>query len=567
MKKNVVRTFNVGLIVILMFLTACQSTISNEAERFQPVDDQTGIDVADPPSTPTVANTIVSESSLPQKINLSYPIVDTGQGLCYDNSDVINCPAQGTLFYGQDAQFSGNSPSYTDNGDGTVTDNVTGLVWQKSPDTNGDGNITAADKMSHTNSASYCENLSLAGFDDWQLPTIKQLYSLIDFTGVDPSGYEGTDTSGLIPFINTDYFDFAYGDTDSNERIIDSQYASSTYYVGNSEQYLFGVNFADGRIKGYGLSVRGKEKTFLVTCIRQNDTYGVNDFIDNGDLTITDNATNLMWAQDDSGGDAPEGFNWVDALAYVEAKNDANYLGYNDWRLPSVKELQSIVDYDRSPDTTNSAAIDPLFNTTPIINEAGETDYAFYWSGTTHANWTNTAGSAGAYISFGRAMGFMGNDWQDVHGAGAQRSDPKSGDPSDFSTGRGPQGDAIRIYNFVRLVRGGDSTETPDGDAASKQNTNIKSNDNRSTQTNSEDAPIVPQGAPGGGMPDLVAAATKLGITVDILKVALGDPSQGQPDFAAAAYTLGITEAELIDALGLPNIGRQSGGPPPANTP
>jgi len=40
-----------------------------------------------------------------------------------------------------------------------------------------------------------------------------------------------------------------------------------------------------------------------------------------------------------------------------------------------------------------------------------------------------------------------------VHGAGAQRSDPKTGNPNNFPTGFGPQGDAIRIYNFVRLVR------------------------------------------------------------------------------------------------------------------
>jgi hypothetical protein len=43
----------------------------------------------------------------------------------------------------------------------------------------------------------------------------------------------------------------------------------------------------------------------------------------------------------------------------------------------------------------------------------------------------------------------------DVHGAGAQRSDPKAGDPKQFPHGRGPQGDVIRIFNYVRLVRGG----------------------------------------------------------------------------------------------------------------
>ncbi|MDP3444611.1 MAG: hypothetical protein Q8T08_17265 [Ignavibacteria bacterium] len=57
-------------------------------------------------------------------------------------------------------------------------------------------------------------------------------------------------------------------------------------------------------------------------------------------------------------------------------------------------------------------------------------------------------------------MGYMVNlgDWIDVHGAGAQRSDPKTGDPADYPFGLGPQGDAIRIYYYVRLVRKIEST-------------------------------------------------------------------------------------------------------------
>jgi len=58
-------------------------------------------------------------------------------------------------------------------------------------------------------------------------------------------------------------------------------------------------------------------------------------------------------------------------------------------------------------------------------------------------------------------MGYMNESWVDVHGAGAQRSDPKSGDPADWPIGNGLQGDAIRIYNHVRLVRDVD-TATPD---------------------------------------------------------------------------------------------------------
>ena len=113
----------------------------------------------------------------------------------------------------------------------------------------------------------------------------------------------------------------------------------------------------------------------------------------------------------------------------MQDKNRENYLGHGDWRLPSAKELQSIVDYRRSPDTTRSAAIDPLFTCTQITNEAGQADYPFYWTATTHGT---AIGRAAVYVSFGRALGYMGQEWQDVHGAGAQRSDPKAGDAAAF---------------------------------------------------------------------------------------------------------------------------------------
>lgn len=374
-----------------------------------------------------------------------YPIVETNQSLFYDNQNEIS--SQGSAFYGQDASYTGNTPSYVDNGDGTVTDMVTGLMWQQSPDTDGDGDIDANDKLSYSEAMAGASNFSLGGHSDWRLPTIKEQYSLILFSGVDPSGYEGTDTDGLVPFIDTDYFDFAYGDTDAGERIIDSQYASSTLYV--DDELLFGVNFADGRIKGYGLQMPfgSEDKTFFVTYVRGNTEYGINQFVDNGDGTISDEATELMWMQDDHA----EGMNWEEALTYAE---NFEFAGHNDWRLPNVKELQSIVDYSRSPGTTQSAAIDALFNSTEIINEAGQADYPCYWSGTTHSNWTTDHnGGNAAYISFGRALGYMNNIWVDIHGAGAQRSDPKAGNPDDYPTGHGPQGDAIRILNHVRLVR------------------------------------------------------------------------------------------------------------------
>ena len=197
------------------------------------------------------------------------------------------------------------------------------------------------------------------------------------------------------------------------------------------------------------------DKTFYVRLVR-GAAYGVNDFVDNGDSTISDRATGQMWTKGDSG----KGMNWQEALAWAQAKNAESYLGHSDWRLPNTKELQAIVDYTRSPDTTSSAAINPLFTCTAITNEAGKQDYPFYWTNTTHLSSDGTGASA-IYIAFGRAMGYMTSPtdstrsaWVDVHGAGAQRSDPKAGNPADFPQGRGPQGDAIRIYNYVRLVRG-----------------------------------------------------------------------------------------------------------------
>lgn len=374
-----------------------------------------------------------------------YPIVSTNQTVFYDTINEISAPTAGEAFYGQDAQYSRNEPNYVDNGDGTVTDMLTGLMWQQSPDTDGDGDIDAADKMTYAEAVAGAESFNLAGYDDWRLPTIKELYSLILFSGIDPSGYEGTNTDNLVPFINTEFFDFAYGDTDAGERIIDAQFASSNMYVDG--ELLFGVNFADGRIKGYGLQMPfgPGDKTFFVMYVRGNTEYGINNFLDNGDSTITDNATGLMWMKNDS----KVGMNWEAALNFAENRE---YAGYSDWRLPDVKELQSIVDYTRSPGTTSSAAIDPLFNCTQITNEAGEVDYPFYWSSTTHNNWSTGVGGFASYVSFGRAMGYM-NGWEDVHGSGAQRSDPKTGDPNDYPTGHGPQGDAIRILNYVRCVR------------------------------------------------------------------------------------------------------------------
>ncbi|MBI5302765.1 MAG: DUF1566 domain-containing protein [Chloroflexi bacterium] len=385
----------------------------------------------------------------------SYPIVDTGQDKCYNASSEITCPSASAAFYGQDAQFAGTQPSYTLSGDGLTTlDNRTGLTWQRSPDTDGNGSLTYADKLLYSQALTRPATMNAAnygGYNDWRLPTLKELYSLILFSGAEASE---SSSVGAIPFINTNYFGFAYGFTGSGERVLDAQWATTTLYVANPNQ-MFGVNFADGRIKGYP-DTDAIGKKFFVLCVRGNTSYGANNFVNNGDGTITDQATGLMWAQADSG----TGLNWSNALAWVQTQNAANYLGHNDWRLPNPKELHSIVDYTRSPNTTGSATIDPLFTVTAITNEAGQTDYPYYWAGTTLLNARGTA-ERGVYISFGRTLGYINGSWTDIHGAGAQRAEFKDGNPGDYPYGLGPQGDAVRINNYVRLVRDGNLTPTP----------------------------------------------------------------------------------------------------------
>lgn len=395
-----------------------------------------------------------------QTMNLQdkYVIVDTGQNICYDESEEILYPQIGESFYGQDAQYFGNQQSYTLSTDGlTVYDEVTGLTWTQSPDWNNDGAIDSHDKFIFADFLGYPDTLNAenyGGYRDWRTPTIKELYSLIDFRGTDPST---DDTDGLIPFIDTNYFAFGYGDTAAGERIIDAQFWSSTEYVSTTmggSATTFGVNFADGRIKGYGREdPMGREMDQYALFVRGNTDYGLNSFHNNGDSTVTDLATGLMWSQDDSG----IGMNWEDALAWVQQINEEMYLGYSDWRLPNAKELQSIIDYSRSPDTTDSAAIDPIFSVTEITNLAGQKDYPFYWTSTTHIRGKEGNGGAAVYISFGRGLGSMdGMNVIDVHGAGCQRSDPKDGDSKDYpKVGMGPQGDVQRVFNYIRLVRNG----------------------------------------------------------------------------------------------------------------
>ncbi len=394
----------------------------------------------------------------------TYPVVDTGQTIYYDGlDDVISAPQNPSDdFYGQDAQHAGNQPSYSVIANGAVVrDNVTGLYWTQSIDWDAGPGIGVGDKFLRTELTTQLQNLNDTAYGDrtdWRVPTVKELYSLILFSGIQPQPIASSGTGGQF-FLDGSVLDFSWGDTGAADRIIDMQVWSSTDYTSvtmlNDSSFL-SANFADGRLKGYPLQIGGADRQYYAMFVAGNPDYGVNDFQDGSDGTISDRATSLMWTQNDSG----LRMNWQEALAYAQTKNSESHLGYDDWRLPNAKELQSLVDYSRSPDATGSPAIDPLFQlsatdqTAAAFDESG--DYGYHWTGTTFLELDslgNTKSSAAVYISFLETLGSFSGSILDVHRAGAQRTDPKSEGVHSSGDFFGPQGDSISIDNYVLLVR------------------------------------------------------------------------------------------------------------------
>ncbi|MEK7990297.1 MAG: DUF1566 domain-containing protein [Thiotrichaceae bacterium] len=395
-------------------------------------------------------------------------IVVTGQNAAYDDSGNAITPQAGEAFYGQDAQYQNGGFSFTDNNDDTVTDHNTGLTWQQTP---------SAEKYAWQAAQDYCANLEYAERDDWRTPSLKELFSIEDFE----QGW---------PYIDMDYFNF--GDETIGKHL--QFWSSNDYKVGTTHGgslTAFGLNYGTGHIKGYpqggenadlpppdesGAPV-GTENTDttsedtsdtsspapnsgtpvgdvdysqdddsslppppigeapsdgnvaakFVRCVSGED-YGLNRFVDNGDGTISDYGTGLMWMKDDSG----QGKDWVNALAYAE---NLEYVDYDDWRLPNVKELQSIVDYSGvypaiNPHYFNITDQDAYFwsSTSAYFSDTSEENQKHYWA------W---------YVAFGYAVD---NQGEDSHGAGAVRYDTK--------VAGGPAGeDAERVYNYARAVR------------------------------------------------------------------------------------------------------------------
>jgi hypothetical protein len=114
----------------------------------------------------------------------------TGQTKCYDETgSEIDCSSAD--YPGQDGFYQAGCPTagrFTDNGDGTVLDNCTGLMWQKdTADVSGNGTIGGEDQVSWKHALQYCEGLSFAGHTDWRLPNGRELQSIAEYRRSIPS--------------------------------------------------------------------------------------------------------------------------------------------------------------------------------------------------------------------------------------------------------------------------------------------------------------------------------------------------------------------------------------------
>ncbi len=260
--------------------------------------------------------------------------------------------------------------------DGTVTDNLTGLVWSKdadlmrsrdalldTDDLNGDGAVTwihALDYIKKLNSENYL------GYNDWRLPTLNELVSLVNQGEPDSSAWLNE-----LSFFNA----------------VPYPYWSSTSGAGNAGT-AWTVSMQGGHVNTAGKTgtrhvwpVRGKQSDASVTAPPKTGQRDCHDskgrkiscsetgqdgelrigaswpdprFTDNGDQTITDNLSGITWTKDANTltlrtpPDVPNtdgAVSWQDALNLSKILNRETYLGFTDWRLPNRNEMASIINY------------------------------------------------------------------------------------------------------------------------------------------------------------------------------------------------------------------------------
>ncbi len=234
------------------------------------------------------------------------PVKSTGQRQCYDNLKIIPCPTEGAPFYGQDNISLSMLPDYAEqniNSDIVIFDKITNITWQKHSNNQ---------KYSWEDAVEFVENLQFAGYSDWRLPTSKEFQSIVYQSCQSPDS-EKELTIECFPYAKIDVSCFW---TD----------ISKSYYDPNAQKFCFNSNLTrqtEKKEQNFVLAIRGKKALPAV-------------FRDNHNGTVTDITTDLVWHQAEN-----KSMTWKNALKYCQ-----NLIigGYNDWRLPTIKELSTLPD-------------------------------------------------------------------------------------------------------------------------------------------------------------------------------------------------------------------------------
>lgn len=238
------------------------------------------------------------------------------------------------------APVTADSPpgsAYTINTD-TVIDKITGLEWERDIG-HSHSSRTLFDALDD------CNALTLAGKTDWRLPKLNELLSIVNYGSIDPA-------INSSAFLNAQ----SYGYLTINPVAHSSHLGD--YWI---------VNFYAGHADG--ADVRGPD--YWTRCVRGGDTHHAL-LLDNGNGTVTDKANGLIWQQQDSSVDS-----WASASNYCATLSLG---GKTDWRVPTVKELASLVNYQE---------YNPALNETRFPGASSGT----YWSASDYANDSNSAWS------------------------------------------------------------------------------------------------------------------------------------------------------------------------------
>lgn len=270
-----------------------------------------------------------------------WKVPDSLTQLCanLDTFEATECPEATGNHPGQDGDYSINPPTYEESspdGDALVTDTATGLVWQ----------AEISDEVDHAGAVSHCEGLATDGFGgrtDWRLPTRRELAGIWDIK----SWMGGND---LFPM------PFGVGLPQN------SVYWTSTPVAGGTDRHWAGSgNWAM-------LSPTDDDDTefdgHFARCVSGDatppDVYATTD----GGETVTHENTGLVWTAVPT-----SNLDWGAALNHCEGLDLA---GHDDWRLPTFKELYSVLDEQRDegsgllPDGFDSAGT--LWSSTPLSN-------------------------------------------------------------------------------------------------------------------------------------------------------------------------------------------------------